>query len=278
MTDVALPVASATDPLPNCNACHKAPVTNRGFSTCRPCRDKRNEVRKRSKERKRREEFLLFQASTVANLPAATSGEGSSVGKKRKVPADEENSADVMERMKKRFKKMDAFKKVDPASKTSTTNLADPVFEKFGVNTDLYKEIKRRYPDKTTSLRFYGTYAIIAVPSVDNKLRARTVAQDLKDNTKLHFNVQDRKSHRGSDEANTYTVSYKCTCRASSVLKRSASDLSLYFGSKKGAATDDAPKSECRGRIEISAEDDKSHPLGWLGQRVKVTVTHPKKI
>jgi len=52
----------------------------------------------------------------------------------------------------------------------------------------------------------------------------------------------------------------------------------MYFGSKNKAGSNETPKSECRGVIQISAEDDHSHPLGWLGQRVKVTISHPKKI
>jgi hypothetical protein len=167
-----------------------------------------------------------------------------------------------------------------------------PVFEKFVVAAELHKAIKRRYPDNSTSLRFYGTYAIIAFPDVDNKQRARQVARDLRDNTTLHFkcvssvlirdallilsSLEDKKSHRSHDVANTYTISYTCTCPAS--IKRTASDLTMYFGSKNKTTSEETPKSECRGRIEISSADDRSHPLGWLGQRVKVTITHPKKM
>ncbi|KAF7360178.1 hypothetical protein MVEN_00746400 [Mycena venus] len=270
-------LASAAE-LPKCNACHKAPVTNAGYSTCRPCRDKRNEMKKRSQQKKREQKFRLLQAIAGSDnipFPAPRPTEKSaSAGKKRKAPEDEESLADALERMRKRFKKMEAFTKVDVASKSPPVATPEPVFKKFVSAGDLHKTIKRRYPDNSNSLRFYGTYAIIALPDVDNKHRARQVARDLRDNTTLHFNLENKESYRNGT---AYTIHYKCTCRASSI-KRTASDLSLYFGSKNKTASEETPKSECRGRIEICAEDDRSHPQGWLGQRVKVTITHPKKI
>ncbi|KAJ7468084.1 hypothetical protein FB451DRAFT_388384 [Mycena latifolia] len=275
----AIVLASAAEALPTCNACRKAPVSSRGYSTCQPCRERRNEAKSKSKERKRQAQLVLLRVGMLANIPAAV-GESSSAGKSLKRKAEAEDAADVMERMRKRFKKIEPFAKVDVPPKTTAAS-ADPaehVFEKFVSATELHKEIKRRYPDNSTSLRLYGTYAIIALPEIDNKARTRIVARDLKDNTSLHFNFDDRKSHRSNDTANTYTISYKCTCRAASTLKRSASDLSLYFGVKNASTADEKPMTECRGRIEISAEDDRSHRLGWLGQRVKVTITHPKKV
>ncbi|KAJ7918434.1 hypothetical protein B0H13DRAFT_2321401 [Mycena leptocephala] len=260
--------------LPECNLCRRAPVSSHRYTTCLPCREKRAVAKKRSKERKREEMIRLLQAVKV-NIPVPPPGESASAGKKRKAPTDGENALDALERIRKRFKKMEPFTKAEVASKKSS-DPSGPVFEKFVVAAELHKAIKRRYPDNNTSLRFYGTYAIIAFPDVDNKQRARQVARDLRDNTTLHFNLEDKKSHRSHDVANTYTISYTCTCPAS--IKRTASDLTMYFGSKNKTTSEETPKSECRGRIEISSADDRSHPLGWLGQRVKVTITHPKKM
>ncbi|KAJ7800369.1 hypothetical protein B0H14DRAFT_3156063 [Mycena olivaceomarginata] len=273
--------------LPNCNACHTAPVSGPGFATCRPCRDKRNEAKRRTTQRKREQKYRLFQAMTISrdNLPVplpvptpAKSIISAAKSLKRKAPpADGEKAADALERIRKRFKKMEPFTKADAAaSKTSTAAPApDSEFEKFMVNTDLHKAIKRRYADNSSTLRFYGTYAIIAQPETDNKARARQVARDLRDSTPLHFSLDDKEASRS---ATAYTIKYKCTCRGA--MKRTASDLSSYFISKsKTAASDETtPKSECRGRIEIRSEDDRSHRLGWLGQRIKVTITHPKNM
>ncbi|KAJ7108718.1 hypothetical protein C8R44DRAFT_884754 [Mycena epipterygia] len=282
-TTVVPASAAAAVPPEKCNLCRQAPVTSYGYKTCSPCRDKQREQKKKYTERKREAKIAakmaLLKPGMKANIPAAPPAESSSSGKlkKRKAVDDGENAADVFERMRKRFKKMEAFAKTDVASKKISADQTDPVFEKFIAATHLHKDLKRRYLDNSTSLRFYGTYAIIAFPDIDNKKRARQVASDLRDNTSLHFDLDDRKSHRSSDTANTYTVSYKCTCHSASALKRSASDLSVWFASKNATPSEEKPKSECRGRIQISAEDDKSHRLGWLGQRVKVTVTHPKK-
>ncbi|KAJ7209903.1 hypothetical protein B0H12DRAFT_1224021 [Mycena haematopus] len=268
----ALALASAQElPLATCNACNSAPVTNRGYSTCRLCRDKRNDLKRKSKEKKREEKRRLhLKAVTRDNIPVSKPVQSASAGKKRKAPAEEDNKADALERMRKRFKKME-FHKIDAAPTTSSTTSSMSVFEKFVDDKHLYKAIKRRYPDSTNSFRFYGTYAIIAMPDVDNKLQARQVARTLRSSTALHFNLDDKEAY--TDET-AHTVHYKCTCRAAPIKR----DLSAYFGSTNTAALDETPKVECRGRIDICVEDDRSHPLGWLGQRIKVTVTHPKKM
>ncbi|KAJ7665970.1 hypothetical protein DFH06DRAFT_1470212 [Mycena polygramma] len=277
--EIALPVAlaSASSAPRECNSCHRAPASI-GYTSCQPCRDRRNETNRKARDRKR-EKLRLLQADMRVNLPLPLAGgESTSAGKKRKVPADsgEENDADVLERIRKRFKKLEPITKATVASKdaSSSANTLDPVFEKYVVAAELHKAIKRRYTDNSTSLRFYGTYAIIALPDIDNKQRARQVARDLRNNTTLHFNLEDKKTLESAPTS--HKVSYKCTCHTS--MKRTASDISTYFGSKNKTASGETPKSECRGRIEIIAEDDRSHPLGWLGQRVKVTVTHPKKM
>ncbi|KAJ6614615.1 hypothetical protein B0H10DRAFT_2044745 [Mycena sp. CBHHK59/15] len=153
----------------------------------------------------------------------------------------------------------------------------DIEFSKFQFAKDLHRDINQRYPDYSNSIRFQGTYAIVAFPDIDNKQRARQVARDLRASTDLHFDLEDRlKSHRSHDASKAYTITYQCACRASApTLKRNPSDLTAWLGSKKTGASDDKVK-ECRGRIEISAEDDTSHPF-VLGQRVKVIVTHPKR-
>ncbi|KAJ7649303.1 hypothetical protein B0H17DRAFT_1338698 [Mycena rosella] len=267
------PVAlvSAPLPLPTCNVCRKAPVTSHRYTSCLPCRDKRAEQKKRAKLRKTREQTALLKAGSIANIPAAVAG-GDVKSLKRK--AEDESSADAMERMRKRVKKMEVAKLDVPVLVSATDG-----FEKFVNAAELTKDLKRHYPDtlKITALRYHATYAIIADPAIDNKDRTRRVARDLRENTALHFSLEDRSSTRSSGPTNKYTLAYKCTCRASTALKRSGSDLSLYFGStKKAVAPGDEKKSECRGKVEISAEDDTSHRF-WLGQRVRVTVTHPKK-
>ncbi|KAJ7143304.1 hypothetical protein C8R43DRAFT_1237968 [Mycena crocata] len=269
--------------LPNCNMCHRAPVTNAGYSTCRTCREKRAEQKKKAKERRRQAQMVVLRAAQSVNLPKALPAESSNAGKKRKLPVDQESAADAMDRMRKRFKTLEPFTNAVVYSKAALAPIADPadpIFEKHVNAADLHRHIKRLYPNNSSSIRFHGTYAIIAFPDIDNKTRARHVARDLRDNTNLHFNLEDRTSHPSPDGAQTHIISYKCTCRATSAaLKGNASDLAIYFGSKKAAAaSNEKPKTECRGRVEISVEDDRSHPLGLLGQRVKVAITHPKRV
>jgi len=119
---VALASAAAAPP-EKCNLCRKAPVTSYGYKTCSPCRDRQKEQKKKYTERKREAKvaakMALLKTGMMANIPAAPAAESSSSGKlkKRKAADDGENAADVVERMRKRFKKMEAFAKTDVASK-----------------------------------------------------------------------------------------------------------------------------------------------------------------
>ncbi|KAJ7100024.1 hypothetical protein B0H15DRAFT_505459 [Mycena belliarum] len=268
-------LASVADALPMCNLCHKAPVSSRMYVTCRSCRDKRSANKRQAKLAVRM--ALLRAGGFSTNLPPPLAG-SSSVVKSLKRKADEESSTDVMERMRKRLKTMKPFAAKSEAPTPVASVETERAFVKFINAAELYKDMKRHQAIASPSMHFYGTYAIVALPTIDNKERARAVARDLRANTSLHFDPEDRKSMRSNDANNTYTIRYKCTCHAApSALKRSSSgDISSYFA-KTAPKAEEKPKATCKGRIEISAEDDKSHRLGWLGQRVKVTVYHPKK-
>ncbi|KAL0573010.1 hypothetical protein V5O48_008956 [Marasmius crinis-equi] len=45
-------------------------------------------------------------------------------------------------------------------------------------------------------------------------------------------------------------------------------------GSGTSSVVQDAPLTPCSGRIEVTAEEDRSHPLGILGQRIVVRIHH----
>ncbi|KAJ7735812.1 hypothetical protein B0H16DRAFT_128757 [Mycena metata] len=264
--DIAVSVAVAAAPSKLCTVCRTAPPTP-GYVTCPRCREKRAEQSRKSQERKRERVRMLLANANVANIKANLSTpppkESISAGKKRKAPPVE-SAADTLERIRKRFKTMDPYTKTDVASKSSSTD-SDPIFQKFVVAAELYKYIRRRYADSSTPFNFHGTYAIIAQPEINNKERTKLVARDLKDNTNLLLD-HDKKL---MSTTQPHTRIYTCKCSS----KPSGSDISAYFGSKNKALT----KSECHGTVEIRAEDDKSHPLGWLGQRVKVIITHPTR-
>ncbi|KAJ7185783.1 hypothetical protein C8R46DRAFT_1342980 [Mycena filopes] len=289
-----------------CTGCKSAPPSA-GYVTCARCREKRAAASRRATERKRAARMQLASAN-IANIKAnwehdalltpPTKGKGKekekeSTGKKRKEPPTE-TAADALERIRKRFKTMDPYTPTTTtsASGSSTKKSAPDVqFHKFAAAAELHKDLRKRFPSPSSSsggeaTTFHATYAIIADPAVDNEERTRVVARDLKGNTGLQFDPEsklmtDRRPH-------AHRVTYKCLCGAAP-LKRSGSDIASYFassGSSKSKSksiskpekkSDEAAAlSQCHGSVEISAEDDRSHPLGWLGQRVKVSITHPK--
>ncbi|KAJ7032011.1 hypothetical protein C8F04DRAFT_1262391 [Mycena alexandri] len=258
-----------------CTGCKTAPTTSVGYATCTRCREKRTEAKRKAVERKR-DKFRMqslanaYVANIKANGLTPPPKESTSAGKRKAPPVD--SAGDALERIRKRFKKMDPYIKTDVASKSSSTD-SDRVFQKFVVAAELHKYIRRRCTDSSTPFNFHGTYAIIAQPEINNKERAKLVARDLKDNTTLLFD-HDKKLSSSIHPGVGYTLTYVCKCSAP---KHTGSDISAYFGSKNKVSSHNPPKAECHGTIEIGAEDDKSHPLGWLGQRVKVTITHPKR-
>ncbi|KAK7044858.1 hypothetical protein R3P38DRAFT_3308647 [Favolaschia claudopus] len=271
ITPISNPFVSDA-PLATCNLCHRSPVTSRGYSSCQNCRDKRNASKRRATARKREQKMRVFQLATRVNVPPSHSVEPTKP-LKRKTP-DGENEGDALERIRKRFKKMEPFKKHESIFQIpSAIPTTESQYQKFISASDLHKAIKQSYPDNANPLRFHGTYAIITELDPDHKLKAREVARNLRHNTSLQFNLDDREAYRSDDGA--YTIHYKCTCHQS--VKRTSSDLTSYFMSKNKAALA-TPKTECLGRIEVRAEKDMSHRLGWPGQRIKVTITHPKKL
>nr|GAT59259.1 predicted protein [Mycena chlorophos] len=120
-------------------------------------------------------------------------------------------------------------------------------FTKFTWATGLYAELQRQFRARSTKkmFRFRATHSIIADPKVNKKRRARQVERDLQQQTELQFDLDGRVKHRDED---AYTITHRCTC---------------------------LPR--CTGVIVIHVADDNSHPLGLPGQRVKLTVVHPKR-
>ncbi|KAJ7269629.1 hypothetical protein C8J57DRAFT_1508786 [Mycena rebaudengoi] len=217
---------------------------------------------------------MLLASAAMANIPSVPLPVTAVPSKEKKRKANGENEG--ADGPKKRLKK--------DAKVEDTAEVMAQLKELFKHATLGPEALKHRQEAAAAHNpafeRYQGTYSIIADPDTDNKARARRVARDLKECTTLDFVLEDRlKSVRSSGASKAYTIWYKCMCGAASTgLKRRPSDLSAWLMNKKNpdVSMGEGP-SDCAGRVEISAEDDVSHRLGILGQRVKVTVNHPRR-
>ncbi|KAJ7060994.1 hypothetical protein C8F01DRAFT_178740 [Mycena amicta] len=212
----------------------------------------------------------VLGTSTAQNMP---------VPQKRKAADSDdeiEDSSLAMARLRKRMKLM----ALPPAPAVVTTKTKRT---KFVVADALYKAVAQE--SRTSPVEFAGTFAIIANPQVDNERRARLVARELRRAATLQYNIDDGTPAHSSGATHRFTILLKCTCHTGRpFVKPKSRDLFAYFTSKpKRSAPASQPTQNassqatiCEGHTIISAEDDNSHPLGWLGQRIKVTVKHPK--
>ncbi|KAF7326043.1 hypothetical protein MKEN_00455200 [Mycena kentingensis (nom. inval.)] len=295
MSNEPIPTAPAPVPPATCNACRRAPATE-GYKTCQPCRQKRTEnFRVWTQKKREREkagpilEYSVYQAPKEDGKRKAVDG-GDSISDQRpqkrvktaplivsavasstvSTATDSSQPSSLTTGPKKRVKpaptETPAFagktasvatvaksKRPATAAATSTTDfLANPDrFQRFNFGIDLYTTLDSLYclykSAPTKPFRFYGTHSIVADPAVNNKRRARAIERELKAHTSLSFDVEAREKHRAVDGA--YTITHKCTCSG---------------------------KDPCPGLIWITIIDDNSHAMGWQGQRITVSVTHPK--
>ncbi|GLB43063.1 hypothetical protein LshimejAT787_1205120 [Lyophyllum shimeji] len=237
-----------------------------------------------------REYFRLYGARRAEKLKLAalgTSGAGieplGEANGKRKA----ENEPDVLQRMKKRFKQSHAA--VSPAPARKDIEHRPRVLEvkhdntEYQTATEMYKAMKAL--STSTKLQFRGSFSIVAKADTDNITRARLVVRELRKIARIPFE-HDKPMNPVSGES--YRVSFKCTCLAPSVpkpfatnpipevtstvmtangLKRKQSDLTLWAGVKP-KHVDLSNGTNCSGKVVIVAEDDTSHFLGILGQKL----------
>ncbi|KAF7326009.1 hypothetical protein MKEN_00451800 [Mycena kentingensis (nom. inval.)] len=150
----------------------------------------------------------------------------------------------------------------------------------------LYQAAKKAGIVASGAYTFSGTFALVADPKTDNERRVKLVAREIKREAALQYEIATAKTHLSSKSHQRFTMILPCTCHTHRIFSKTKSrDILSYFESKtkknKGDAgmqvvsTTTDPGLACTGTTTISAEDDRSHPLGWLGQRVKVSIQHP---
>ncbi|KAJ7060981.1 hypothetical protein C8F01DRAFT_1253454 [Mycena amicta] len=223
-----------------CSRCRRAPITT-GFKTCAPCRTKHTQS------------FRQWRKQKEKVLPNSGALESATLGK-RKAQVDESLSSATNKRLKPSPLQTLSNSSV-PNNESHPVSNPPATFQKFTWASNLYSELQSQYSAKSgkKTFRFHGTHSIIADPALNNKRRARQVERDLKTHAGLQFRFADRIKHR---EGDAYTITHRCSCLPT--------------------PKNDGEQGGCAGRIVIYVADDHSHPLGWLGQRVKISVTHPK--
>ncbi|KAF8063619.1 hypothetical protein FPV67DRAFT_254934 [Lyophyllum atratum] len=259
--------SSLTPQLEETRACSKCkrdriPVSD-WRKSCAECREKKKIEKAR-------------YAQKVKLLAAGVATKG-----KRKA----EDEPDVLQSMKKRFKKSYATGSgtngLDSAETTSFAT-AEHDNTEYQSATDMYKAMKVL----SKKSHFRGSFSIVTKAEIDHRRRTIIVVDDLRKIAKIPFEHDHAiKPTSGA----SYRIAFRCTCLAAptimkpspnigatpmpSSLKRKQSDLTTWVGLKPDVADREA-RTRCKGKVTIVAEDDASHFLGIKGQKVTVTIGH----
>ncbi|EDR02320.1 uncharacterized protein LACBIDRAFT_309727 [Laccaria bicolor S238N-H82] len=157
-----------------------------------------------------------------------------------------------------------------------------PRYREYQSATQLYAALKSSILVSPSNLKFRATHSIVASIIIDNALRAELVAKDLRKIAGLSF-AHRTPLPRHSSSTNTRQLEFLCTClgyiTAPENKLKSQTGLKDWIqlkSSRPSSAVNEETliRKECSGTVLITVEDDRSHPLGLLGQRIAVRVKH----
>ncbi|KAF9268089.1 hypothetical protein L218DRAFT_594833 [Marasmius fiardii PR-910] len=166
----------------------------------------------------------------------------------------------------------------------------------------MIKHLKEIAPRPT----FHACYSIVADPSVGHRTQAGVVARNIKKSANLPFSYKDALPPITPSTSSSCTLHFHCECvsRSHPVNQRplaswlaadqknrkdlmntvplkmpgSLADIRAKLaksGTNPNAAIEETSVVSCNGTIEVTVEDDSSHPLGIPGQRIEVKIHHP---
>ncbi|KAG6917634.1 hypothetical protein DXG01_001741 [Tephrocybe rancida] len=200
-----------------------------------------------------------------------------------------EDSEEAVHGTKKRVKKVHTASNQSPAENGGNAKekaKKAPINRSYGVE---YLTAEQLYTTLTASSKskkynFRGHFAIVANPKTDHLARVRLVAKDLRKIADIPFESISITSSANEDE---FRATFQCTCLGRGTTKPVASLVwpqpGVFASNPPGHPNtkhrDDAPNGttpavQCKGRINVIAEADMSHPVGIVGQRITITVEH----
>ncbi|KAJ4481293.1 hypothetical protein J3R30DRAFT_3701016 [Lentinula aciculospora] len=250
-----------------------------GYKTCTGCRQKK------SAYNKRHEQVRLARALTIVNgdVPSGKNIVGPSALKLKRKNMDEVDSNS--ERKSKRFKHFLKSYGLEEDKKREKASAHDPrIFgTEFQTAVEMYTHLKKLFR-KSTRLNYKACHSIVADPECNHKKRAMLVAHDIQkvahvplewvssiphmlNLTVIHL------SHKVAvtvpTQSQTYhTLQFHCTCMSSN----SSQKTQWPVLNRANVPGNDA--TSCQGEIEITVIDDLRHPLGIVGQQIRIEIRH----
>ncbi|KAL0067545.1 hypothetical protein AAF712_005258 [Marasmius tenuissimus] len=188
-----------------------------------------------------------------------------------------------------------------------------PVFEfkpgkviEFQNELEMVKQLKKIAKRPST---FYACYSVVADPGVLYQTQATVVTRNIKKSANLPFN---HKTPLESDTNTTSSSAvYQCRCYLAKSGRNSKKPLTTWLSFEQKGGTNSAqsltttapmkpitttaeirakldlsstiqpvpvaeetPPVPCDGKIQVTVEEDRSHPLGILGQKIIVRIHH----
>ncbi|KAG7096832.1 hypothetical protein E1B28_004241 [Marasmius oreades] len=286
-----------------CKGCPTMVISPAAY--CASCRVKNNE-RKRAYNAAKRQQVLKNVTESDMNAGYGGMSVNTQDGEGKKQKRNREEDGDGHDATAKK-RKLHGIEK--PKPKTKTTTPPYPVAPSGQMNECQSElEMVRRLKEiAICPSAFHACYSIVADPSVGHRTQAGLAARNIKKSAKWPFNYKD--VIRTIAPRTSCTLRFRCECHlrlrptaprplASWLNSGRKSEKELMTTvplktaepiadiraklAKSGTNSSEALVEEpsaamepCTGIIEVTAEDDTSHPLGIPGQRIRVNIHHP---
>ncbi|KII90454.1 hypothetical protein PLICRDRAFT_533106 [Plicaturopsis crispa FD-325 SS-3] len=283
-----VPEKRADDARPSgraCSICKHAIPLEQAWKTCTRCRERGREQNRRSRQRKRASDAASSEADATMALDSDDAEGGPTLSSMKE-------ALDVAKRKARDSPagKPPAAKRPKLADYGSSSKSKQPESEWYkGIAPTTYQNVfdflERvatlvETKKKTARVQFGGTYSIVAMPGIDHARRIERVAADVRDTAKLPYD--DRPlgtSHEGKvgTRYKVWTSTYvcKCCCPTGAAPQKSPRPAASASASPYTSLPLGPPqRSVCGGTVHIRVEDDDSHPLKFVGQKISLWVEH----
>ncbi|KAJ3806086.1 hypothetical protein F5876DRAFT_69245 [Lentinula aff. lateritia] len=204
------------------------------YKTCTVCRQKRTAYNKQRNEKVKMTQTIAVEKGDAPTGKHVAGPQGPEL--KRKNMGDANST---LERRKKRVK----YSNIKEVRKQMLGD--DPMVfgTEFQTAAEMYKRLKSLLR-KNTRLSYRACHSIVADPECSHGKRAMLVARDIQKVADVPFNPAQQNQLPDMNQVNA----------------------------SGGHTTENLPS--CQGEVEVTAMEDLRHPLGIVGQQIRIQIRH----
>ncbi|KAH7870199.1 uncharacterized protein C8R40DRAFT_1073461 [Lentinula edodes] len=231
------------------------------YKTCTACRRKRTAYHKQRNERVKMTQILAVKKG---DAPTGKNVAGLQAPELKWKSIGDANS--TMERRKKRVK----YSNIKEARKQIMGR--DPMVfgTEFQTAAEMYKRLKSLLR-KNARLNYQACHSIVADPECSHGKRATLVARDIQKAADVSFN--HKVTITAPLQSRTfYTLRFRCTCAYCSPAQRDELPVMNQVNVSGGDTMENLPS--CQGEVEVTVMEDLRHPLGIVGQQIRIQIRH----